>query len=625
MSEASISQIHHWSENCTRSHQACSARQEAISKAGVKSPTRLIDLHGSQAKTWNIIITTGTPTRYKYVALSHRWTRTVPKLERKVFDQFQAGQPDNMLPMDYQHVISLCRALSIRYLWVDSLCILQDSVEDFHCEAATMVDVYMGALFTMSICWPSESGGLPIRDPSTMIPKLLLPATNGSGREEVALVYNEDEWRDCVSKAPINRRGWVFQERVLSSRILYLAKEQFYWECDDMRACEVYPDGMPPSNSDSRVNVADEALSNDTLNDIWDKIVEDYTLGSLTFQKDKLVALSGVARQVASMSGDKYVAGLWKSRLILDLLWYVDDTRYPDLESGKRQSDCNAPSWSWASKVHPVRMALSFKTLMHHSSAREVISFAKSFAKPLARIEDASVLSSGPDEFGDISSASISLRCLMFFVDIPEPGENSSIGFRRVHHTSSHVDSGSLVSQPLGQGQPKSDQSTMHFMAGENRVVLDGPFEKSLPTFFIPLTYTGEERRADNTEIHGLIIQSLQQAGQPHGGICEKEEFRRIGMVSIYQYSELFPDDDDYFLLRVLILNTFLQLIPTHQPKAGTKHIGGGASDEMSKREEQQLVFESRLRTAIQAVRAGKSRVDTEDYLDARWSSIRLV
>lgn len=600
-----------------RSHPACLARQEAMAKAGVKSPTRLIDLHDRQAKTWNIVITTGTSTRYQYVALSHRWTPVVPKLKQKTLGQLQAAQPDNMLPMDYQHVISLCRALSIRYLWVDSLCILQDSVQDFHREAAAMVDVYMGALFTMSICWPSESGGLPIRDPSTMIPKLLLPTTDGSDRQEVVLAYNKGEWLDCVSRAPINQRGWVFQER-----ILYLSKEQFYWECDDMRACEVYPDGMPPGSERSRMNIMDITLSNGTSDGIWDRIVEDYTFSSLTFRKDKLVALSGVARQVASMNGDKYIAGLWKSRLILYLLWYVDTT-YPHAGSEKWQSDCCAPSWSWASIIHPIRMALSFKNLMSRSSASEIISFNKPFAKPLAWIENASVLSAGPDEFGHISSASIDLRCLILLADIQEHAEQIRIGFQRVDHISSHIDSEPLVPWSLDQEQPEMNQSAVHSIGGYYLVVLDGPFDKSLPTFFIPHMYSIGESRGVSTEIYGLVIQSLQQAGQHQAEIhvCKKEEFRRIGMASMYEYPELLIDSGGDYLRRALILNTFLQRIPKHHE---TETIDGGVGDE-KKRGVQQLIFESRLRTFIHAERASKSQAYTVDYLDARWSSIRLV
>ncbi|KAM5356830.1 hypothetical protein ACJ41O_003476 [Fusarium nematophilum] len=98
---------------------------------------------------WSIVETNGDAEKYnKYVALSHRWSSDTPQLRQENWHLFKEGQPDDVLPRDYQDILSLCRRLEARYVWIDSLCIFQDSAEDFQREAATMMDVYMNAFFT---------------------------------------------------------------------------------------------------------------------------------------------------------------------------------------------------------------------------------------------------------------------------------------------------------------------------------------------------------------------------------------------------------------------------------------------------------------------------------------------
>ncbi|KAI1380199.1 heterokaryon incompatibility protein-domain-containing protein [Hypoxylon crocopeplum] len=621
MSQSSLAQIHSWLETCIAGHTACSAHLEAAAKLGARSPTRLIDLQGPQATSWSLVITADNPTTtFQYVALSHRWTADIPKLTQAVFGQLKSGQSDDTLPKDYQHVMALCRALSVRYLWIDSLCIFQDSPEDFRREAATMANVYTGSLFTISICWPSKSGCIRTREPSAMVPKVLLPTSDGDQRE-VALLVDNHQWVRSVSFAPVNSRGWVFQERALSPRILYLGNEQYYWECDSLTACEIHPRGMPRKTlySDpflSRAEMLRPGELNRRLNFSWPKVVDQYTRTALTFQKDKIIALSGVARQIASTSGDEYVAGLWKSRLFPDLLW----SPYNDGKQQQQPSTCYAPSWSWAATSDHVNLA----DIVYNpgDDTGKLMQFGIPHMKPLAQIIDTCVVPSDQDVFGDIRSATIDLTCLL----IPAEAQDCPLYPEQVSgRTSEHPHRYSSKTKVVSLGRWSSDQESEPEKFSLDRsggfIKFSSPYDQSLPYFLVPLVHTDHVQVGTLYRVppamHGLVIQL-----ETHP---ENRQFRRIGMFSINIFYV-----GTSALLRALIVNTLLKLVPAGRQTAKTED--GNRDDESEKNEEETyLLFVSRLRAFLQTdeVKGNTSDpqawVQTDDWLDARWSTVRLV
>jgi hypothetical protein len=157
-------------------------------------------------------------------------------------------------------------------------------------------------------------------------------------------------WSDNVLNAPLNRRGWVCQERLLTPRILHFGKAQLLWECCKIKAAERYPRGLPPVmvDYDSGTGVkkclmgvltnATAGVSNlpnsnnQDLNtyEVWSKIIEIFTSLSITKSGDKLAALSGIAKQVKDTRKDEYIAGLWRRDLARQLLWTVDECKQWD-------------------------------------------------------------------------------------------------------------------------------------------------------------------------------------------------------------------------------------------------------------------------------------------------------
>lgn len=136
----------------------------------------------------------------------------------------------------------------------------------------------------------------------------------------------------------LGRGGWVFQEQVLSPRTISFG-EQLHWECEAV-ACEMYPelDGFIPVRS-GRSAYKSHIRETRTLSD-WFELVKKYSSCRVTFEEDKLVAFSGVAKEFGAQAA--YLAGLWKADLAWQLLWH-------DIGTAVRSTSYRAPSWSWAS------------------------------------------------------------------------------------------------------------------------------------------------------------------------------------------------------------------------------------------------------------------------------------
>lgn len=150
-------------------------------------------------------------------------------------------------------------------------------------------------------------------------------------------------------------RAWCFQETFLAPRSLYFSKSQLFWECRQFRACESFPQGINVLRAPLRQTTTSwEHRLNRNIYAAWFDLVTEYSLGKLTYSKDKLVALSGVAKcycdafSLVYNEGKRdhtyhYLAGLWRQRMEQQLLWYVVSHRKP------RNPTLRAPSWSWAS------------------------------------------------------------------------------------------------------------------------------------------------------------------------------------------------------------------------------------------------------------------------------------
>ncbi|KAF4449239.1 hypothetical protein F53441_7458 [Fusarium austroafricanum] len=302
-----------------------------------------------------------------YVALSHRWENPQPlKLLQSNLAQLRTKIQMKSLPKTYKMAITACKALQFQYIWIDSLCIIQDSEEDWQKEAATMHLVYGNS--ALNICMP---GAATTRDARLIKPLAVRVEKESEPPTSAHMVCAQTCHRDLFF-SPLRDRGWVFQESFLSKRSLVLGCVQLWWHCHEQLACETFPEGTDYGArfgpgvvekaefsamklGDSDANEYKDAYSGSSYQS-WSDIVEQYAGTRLTHETDRVIAFSGVAQafRLSHNINGQYLAGIWSCNLPEGLLWYRHDTAV------SRSNSYKAPSWSWMSIDGPYNLYQEF-------------------------------------------------------------------------------------------------------------------------------------------------------------------------------------------------------------------------------------------------------------------------
>jgi hypothetical protein len=124
---------------------------------------------------------------------------------------------------------------------------------------------------------------------------------------------------------PLFRRAWLFQERIFSPRILNFQKEELVWECFESSQCQCLYSFSPHTYGPKVTYMkAMRQGSRDDLAEHWRDIVHSYSLLQLSFAKDKLPALSGIAKLMQRRRNTNYLAGPWEDSLLVDMLWTTE-------------------------------------------------------------------------------------------------------------------------------------------------------------------------------------------------------------------------------------------------------------------------------------------------------------
>ncbi|KAL2073528.1 hypothetical protein VTL71DRAFT_10854 [Oculimacula yallundae] len=376
-----------WLEECLNNHRGCQNTQDTM------MPTRLIKV-GAPGSNPLLVVSKGT--KGTYVTLSHCWgspdgptplTTTTATIEER-----KTGIPWDILPKTFQDAITVTRGLDLEYLWVDSLCIIQECPEDWSRESKLMQDVYANAVLNLSADASSNSAaGFGSRHPFYAEVQMDQRGVQlGSGRsprfDSYGLSHRPDMWD---GEHPLRTRAWVFQERNLSSRILHFCKFELAWECDTLTRCECVPEtskgyergtisywGQKGASIDvtrgfrSNLCATQSHLStgSNTVDPrIWSGVVKMYRDLSLTYEFDRPVAIAGLAARAAQQSSMTYMAGLWKEHLPDCLLWCA-------LSGSRKRATSEYPSRSWISMSEP--LFLWDSTFEQSSGYRAVVSYA---------------------------------------------------------------------------------------------------------------------------------------------------------------------------------------------------------------------------------------------------------
>ena len=366
-----------WIGNCLANHASCNKYRWPRCL-----PSRLLEI-GDKLM---LRPCEGLPPDTPYTTLSHRWaTLETTRLTKSSYCTFsEVCIPLGDLPLKYQHAISYTKRLGIRYIWIDSLCIIQDSEEDWVKEASRMGQVYSNSYCNIAATASSGDGGLfHNRDPTSISSCKVRPQWDGLDRG-VHYCGIRGEFFNEVLTVPLNTRGWVLQERFLAPRVLHFGLNQLFWECSQSSASEMFPEGLNHwiSTLDNKqywaLNERLEFPQTETQKDYskryyykpkiyyrdWQDSVRLYSRCRLTVASDKLAAISGIARLIHDLLGGKdvYLAGLWKNELILFLYWEV----LTKPSETTRVEPYRAPSWSWASLDAPVRTNLGWNGVASH-------------------------------------------------------------------------------------------------------------------------------------------------------------------------------------------------------------------------------------------------------------------
>lgn len=220
--------LQRWLIHCDEQHPGC----KSIGK--LQLPTRLIDV-GPRDNPVVKLVETQPGGHMKYIALSHPWGEPPHFCTfRSNVDQYKQAIDVCEMPATFRDAVAITRNLGIRYIWIDSICIIQGPEGDFSQEAKRMEDVFSQAYCVFAV--NSAKG----QDDGFLKPRRKMKYVQLKQRCKPGIYVREfvDDFDRYVLQSNLNKRGWVLQERALARRTIYFTAEQCFWECGSGIKCE---------------------------------------------------------------------------------------------------------------------------------------------------------------------------------------------------------------------------------------------------------------------------------------------------------------------------------------------------------------------------------------------------
>lgn len=228
--------LHEWLWVCDEEHKKFGCHAETDGKL----PTRVLDVGDKDNPGLLRLYCTDQSDRSKYVALSHCWGKPTPEEKQRscTFTTNISARCQKIdfkdLAKTFQDAVTVTRELAKRYLWIDSLCIVQDDPADWEREARLMETVFSEAYCTIAA---TSASGSTVGFLGPRPTKEYIRVSDGSG-SQLYLCETVDDFTGDVVGGVLNKRGWVYQERALSRRMIHFTANQTYWECGQGIHCE---------------------------------------------------------------------------------------------------------------------------------------------------------------------------------------------------------------------------------------------------------------------------------------------------------------------------------------------------------------------------------------------------
>ena len=428
-SEDALSLVRGWINVCDSEHSECP------SNIGRPLPARLVAV-GLDSGRVRLVLTHGQCGTY--AALSYCWGGKQSSVARQAnIKAMMSGINLDDLPKTQADAIMYARLLKIPYIWIDSLCIIQDDPEDWVREAAAMWEIYSNARLTLAAFSAENAfegflGPRELRLPHpqiAVVPTVYGQSINPALSVSVYVRPRTSGWD--LKRKPLEERAWCLQEKVLSNRLLYFTNEQMLWECATESRLESDKEPHPLKDRwsfggyyegyDWKGFFADRREENlrRSHNNIpqyysaWRSLTVEYSQRHLSHESDRLPALSGLAHRFHNLYQDKYYAGVWSGHIREGLAWRRAQLRTsPMITGGPANSNTEhaiAASWSWA--AHP--FSISYPGDDSEGDTQ--------FGPASCVIDHIETWPISSDPFGQVSGGKLVLRGLQKMVSIPLP------------------------------------------------------------------------------------------------------------------------------------------------------------------------------------------------------------
>ncbi|KAI1213284.1 heterokaryon incompatibility protein-domain-containing protein [Annulohypoxylon truncatum] len=358
--------VEKWISECADEHLYCGPLTPAT------MPKRLLNVDPRNGDI--IFLEEDIAGRAPYITLSHFWKISQPlRMTHDRLNRLGVTIHLDELSPTLRDAVRIARWLDIQYLWIDSLCIIQDDAKDWEEQSVQMGNIYRQSYFTIAAHVATNNAS----------------PTHGCFLERKhfrEISHQDDSGTTCstvvrgdfaheddpITPDALTGRGWCYQERLLASRIIHFRPKEITFECFAGTKCEcdeLLPHGSDPMGSRPYKSFKEgfaeyativepyEGSAADILNGLnaqkawlaWRDMVANYATTDFTFKADRLPALAGVAGRMPKQAFGSYVAGLWTGELVSELLW-----RRSFNVKRFRDKPYIAPSFAWASGSGPI-------------------------------------------------------------------------------------------------------------------------------------------------------------------------------------------------------------------------------------------------------------------------------